>query len=95
MDTLIENAPQIIGEAAKSPLGLAALIVLALSGVAYLLFRSTSESARVLDFLSLVVGFIVFGIALSNVIGGVRRPNPIPMAVRSYRRLQLLKLLRA
>ena len=67
MNTLIENAPQIIAEAAKSSLGLAALVVLATSCLAYIFFRNASQTIKITIFIPVLFGFILFVIALANV----------------------------
>ena len=74
MDALIENAPRIISEAAKSPLGLAALVVLAVSVLSYAFFRRTAEHVRLLVFIPTFAGLILLVIALADV--DRFRPSP-------------------
>ena len=74
MDALIENAPRIISEAAKSPLGLAALVVLAVSVLSYAFFRRTAEHVRLLVFMPTFAGLILLVIALADV--DRFRPSP-------------------
>ena len=50
MDEFFRNAPKIIEEAAKSPLGIAALIVLAFTFLAFFYFRKASEATRLVIF---------------------------------------------
>jgi hypothetical protein len=68
MDKLFEQAPKIIEEAAKSPLGLFALMILALSILALLFFREVSPRIRVGIFLVVFLGFLLLGVALYRVI---------------------------
>jgi hypothetical protein len=56
MNQFFKNLPEIIGQAAKSPLGIAALIILLLSGLAYVFFRSAHEKAHIIIFLSMLSG---------------------------------------
>ncbi|MCI0694065.1 hypothetical protein L0337_18910 [candidate division KSB1 bacterium] len=64
MDNLIENAPKIIGEAAKSPLGLFALMILVLAVLGFFFFRQASERARIAMFVLMFVGVASFGAAI-------------------------------
>jgi hypothetical protein len=66
VDSLVDKAPEIIAEAAKSPLALTALIVLAVSGMAYLLFRSASQYVRALIFVAVLGSFLTFVLLLSK-----------------------------
>ena len=63
MNSFFENVPKIIGVAAKSPLGLLALMIIALSVLAFFFFRSSSDKVRTVMFLLLFVGFVCFGVA--------------------------------
>ncbi|HVP38457.1 MAG TPA: hypothetical protein VMS93_04660 [Candidatus Saccharimonadales bacterium] len=63
MGTLPANAAAIIREAAKSPLGIVALMVLALGVLASIFFRQASERARVGIFALLVLGVAGFAVA--------------------------------
>jgi len=62
MDQFFKNLPAIIEQAAKSPLGIAALIILLLSGLAYVFFRSAHEKVRIIIFLSMLSGLLVFSL---------------------------------
>ena len=68
MEKLVEQLPKIIEEAAKSPLGLLALMIIAISALAFFLFRGTTAPTRVGIFLVLFVGCAVFTWALFRVI---------------------------
>ena len=66
MDKLFEQAAKIIEAAARSPLGILALMVLALSGSGVLLFRDASEGVRLTAFGLLFTGCIAFAAALAT-----------------------------
>jgi hypothetical protein len=63
MDKIFESAPNIIGEAAKSPLGIFALMVLALSVLGFVFFRRSSERTRTAIFILMFIGVASFGYA--------------------------------
>jgi TolA-binding protein len=67
MEKLIEQAPKIIEAAAKSPLGLLALMILALSILAFLFFRKAALRLRVSMFMVVFLGFVFLGAALYQV----------------------------
>lgn len=60
MERFIQSAPQIIGEAAKSPLGLIALMVLALASLALVFFKAAPIRIRVVIFVILFAGVAAF-----------------------------------
>lgn len=64
MEKLFENAPEIISAAAKSPLGLFALMILVLAVLGFFFFRQASERTRVTIFLLMFIGVVAFGIAI-------------------------------
>lgn len=64
MNKLLESAPGIIREAAKSPLGLFALMILVLAVLAFFFFRTASERTRVAIFLLLLIGVASFTVAI-------------------------------
>lgn len=64
MEKLFESAPEIIREAAKSPLGLFALMILALAILAFFFFREASERTRIAIFVLMVIGVVAFGVAI-------------------------------
>jgi hypothetical protein len=63
MEKLFESAPNIIAEAAKSPLGIFALMILAISVLGFFFFRRASERTRAGMFVLLIVGVASFGYA--------------------------------
>ncbi len=63
IDKLIKHAPQIIESAAKSPLGIFALMVLAVSVLGFTFFHDASEATRAGIFVLMLVGVGAFGFA--------------------------------
>ena len=63
MDKLIKHAPKIIEAAAKSPLGIFALMILAMSVLGAIFFRDASEPTRAGIFILMLVGVAAFGFA--------------------------------
>ena len=63
MDKVFESAPSVIAEAAKSPLGIFALMILALSVLGFVFFRRSSEKTRTAIFILMFVGVASFGYA--------------------------------
>ena len=63
MDQLLQSAPNIIGQAAKSPLGIFALMIIALSVLGFFFFRQSSEHTRIAMFVLMFVGVASFGAA--------------------------------
>jgi hypothetical protein len=63
MNKIIEYTPNIIGEAAKSPLGLFALMIITLSIVGFFFFRDSSEGTRTGMFVLMFIGVVSFGAA--------------------------------
>lgn len=57
METFFEHVPEIIAQAAKTPLGIIALVILTLSVVAFLLFRRSNLKIRVGVFAAIGIGF--------------------------------------
>jgi len=64
MDPLFKSLPDIIKAAAQSQLGILALLVIALSVLAYLFFAKAAMKIRVGIFVLLFAGVIGFGIAM-------------------------------
>jgi hypothetical protein len=64
MEDLAEQLPTMIAEAAKSPLGLFALMVISLSILGFFFFREASEKTRVAIFVMLFLGVAAFGISI-------------------------------
>lgn len=63
MDKLLKHAPKIIEAAAKSPLGIFALMILAMSVLGAMFFRDASEPTRAGIFVLMLVGVAAFGFA--------------------------------
>jgi hypothetical protein len=69
VDELYKQLPAIIEQAAKSPLGLLALMVIALAGMALVFFKEASEKTRVGIFVLLLAGVATFSVAALRVPG--------------------------
>lgn len=67
MEKFFENLPAIIHAAAQSHLGLMALLIVALSALAFSFFSKASEAARIVIFLLLFSGAVGFGWAMLRV----------------------------
>lgn len=63
MDQLVGQAPAIIAEAAKSALGIFALMIMALSVIGFMFFRTSSERTRIAIFALMFLGVASFGVA--------------------------------
>lgn len=78
----VQHIPAIIEQAAKSPLGLFALMVIALSALGFVFFRSSSEQTRIAMFVMLFVGVVSFGVAAMRIMPGVAAgPEAVPVPV--------------
>ncbi len=64
MEKLFESAPAIIREAAKSPQGMFALIILVLAVLAFFFFHKSSERTRVVIFVLICISAIYFTITI-------------------------------
>ena len=64
MDELFKSLPEVIKAAAQSQLGILALLVVALSILAYVFFAKATVNVRVGIFVLLFAGVIGFGIAM-------------------------------
>ena len=62
----IEQVPNIIAEASKSPLGIFALMIIFLSLLGFYFFRHASERTRIIVFLPLLVGVVLYGYVISS-----------------------------
>ena len=82
MDKILSAAPELIAEAAKSTLGLAALMVILLAALGFFFFRGASEKVRVGIFLALLAGAAGF-IAAVVVQGPSRNAAKITERIRS------------
>jgi hypothetical protein len=87
VDKLFEHLPAIITAAAQSQLGILALLVVALSVLAYFFFAKASEKARVGIFVLLFLGVVGFGVAMFR--AAPTAPPPPPLSKESKTLLQL------
>jgi len=55
MDKLFKNMPEIISAAAQTPLGIFALLLILISGLAYCFFRKSSEKIKTFIWIILLV----------------------------------------
>ncbi len=62
-EKFFEQAPKIIAEAAKRPLGIVALIILALSALGLAFFADSPDPVKIAMFVVLVFSFGLFGFA--------------------------------
>lgn len=67
MDEIFRQTPAIIEQAAKSPLGLLALMVIVLAALGLVFFKDASEKTRILIFVLLLAGAATFGYAAFSV----------------------------
>jgi hypothetical protein len=68
MDSFLENAPKIIEEAAKSTLGLFALMILVLAFLSYTFFRHASIQIRTTIFILMFIGAMSYGFTIFRTI---------------------------
>lgn len=66
------NIPQIIEQAAKSPLGIFALMIVAVSIIGFYFFRRSSETIKIFIFLVMFAGVACFGVAISREASAMR-----------------------
>jgi hypothetical protein len=62
----IEQVPNIIAAASKTPLGIFALMIIALSLSGFYFFRHASERTRLIVFLPLLIGVALYGYVVSS-----------------------------
>jgi len=79
MDALFENAPKIIEQAAKSPLGLFALMILVLAVLGYFFFKESSEITRLIIFIMMFSGVCIFGFAIFRAVPEKGPITPVPV----------------
>jgi hypothetical protein len=60
------DAPQIIHEASKSPLGIFALMLLVLAVLAYVFFKGKKPAVTIPIFAGMFIGVVSYGVALAN-----------------------------
>ena len=61
MNELAKSLPEIIKQAATSPLGILALMIIGLAILAFFFFRGASERTRLVIFVMLFFGVVAFG----------------------------------
>lgn len=66
MDNFLKQGPALIKEAAKSPLGVFALMILLLSSIGYGFFHNSSDLTKVGIFVLMFLGVAIFGRACIN-----------------------------
>ena len=74
MQDFVQSAPDIIREAARSPLGLLALLVLAVATLALVFFRKSSDAIKLAIFGVFFVAAVSFGIVVAS--GFARQSGP-------------------
>lgn len=79
MKELAEHAPAIIAEAAKSPLGILALLCLLLAVLTYLFFRRSSDKIKIVIFIPLFCGVCGFAFAVLQSPVGLAPKNAKPI----------------
>ncbi len=79
MDKFFDQAPKIIAAAAKSPLGIVALVILALSVLAFVFFADAPEWVRIGIFIVLVLDFGLFGFAAMRRMPETQKPVRRPV----------------
>jgi len=75
----MEYWPDIIGEAAKSPLGILALMVLVVSGLAAIYFRNAHVGVRVSIFVLIFAGVVAFGFKIIQTLDEGPKQVKIPV----------------
>lgn len=74
--SVAKTVPDILKEASKSPLGIFALMVLLLGGLAYVFFRRANPRIKIIIFMVLFAGAVAYGVAVVNVPRSVDSPAP-------------------
>lgn len=90
MDQLFKSLPDIIKAAAQSPLGILALLVVALSILAYVFFARASVKTRVGIFVLLFAGVLAFGVAVLRASDSNAPPVPSGGALSKEARTLLI-----
>lgn len=78
MDQVLQSTPEIIEQAAKSPLGIFALMIIALSILGFFFFRTSSERTRIAMFVLMFIGVASFGIATLRSSSQTLSPSEVP-----------------
>jgi hypothetical protein len=63
----VKSFPEIIKQAATSPLGILALMIIGLAVLAFFFFRGAPVKVRVVIYVMLFFGVVAFGVALRQV----------------------------
>ena len=84
-----QNAPQIIKEAATSPLGLLALMIIALAILAFFFFKDAGVPVPIAIFITSFAAVVVFAAKIAYKANEVALPNAVP----SLDRKRLLELI--
>jgi hypothetical protein len=77
MTDLSTQLPAIIAEAAKSPLGIFALMIISLAILGFFFFKEASERTRIAIFVMLFVGVAVFGLSIVRTTAGADAAPPV------------------
>jgi len=74
MPELSAQLPEIIAAAAKSPLGIFALMIISLAILGFFFFREAAERTRIAIFVMLFVGVAVFGLSIVRTTSAAPEP---------------------
>jgi hypothetical protein len=77
MPELSAQLPAIIAEAAKSPLGIFALMIISLAILGFFFFKEASERTRIAIFVMLFVGVAVFGLSIVRTTAVTESASPV------------------
>lgn len=83
MDELVKSLPEIIKQAATSPLGILALMTIGLAILAFFFFRGAPLKARVVIFVMLFFGVVAFGAVVVRT--AILPPPPPPSPTHTPR----------
>jgi len=64
--TAIKTLPEIIKQASQSPLGIFALMIVALSIISYAFFKSAKPKVKISIFFAMLAGVVAYGVAISR-----------------------------
>ena len=78
MKEFLENAPKIITESAKSPLGICALLILAISLLAWMFFGGSSEEIKAGIFILVILSFLFLSIASFDYVRSEKQQDNLP-----------------
>jgi hypothetical protein len=77
---LSAQLPAIISEAAKSPLGIFALMIISLALLGFFFFKEATEKTRIAIFVMLFVGVAVFGLSIVRTTSAAEPASGAPAA---------------